>query len=171
MGRSLHKLCAKRVQAEKRCGKHSDGGALNLFITKDGSKRWMFAWERIGKRREMGLGAGERRLALQSTGLRSSGKDTRVPMSEVLFGTRTDVPSHRRKPSLLLSRVMATSVAMAMATAKNRNGVKTLGAVSLLDPVSMRADAVPIATPICMPVNMTAVETRCCATPASLVAR
>jgi len=59
MGRSLHKLSAKRVQAEKRCGKHSDGGGLSLFITKDGSKRWVFAWERIGKRREMGLWAAQ----------------------------------------------------------------------------------------------------------------
>jgi integrase len=59
MGRSLHKLSAKRVQTEKRCGKHSDGGGLNLFITKDGSKRWVFAWERIGKRREMGLGSAQ----------------------------------------------------------------------------------------------------------------
>jgi integrase len=57
MGRSLHKLSAKRVQTERRQGKHSDGGGLNLYITKDGSKRWVFAWERNRKRHEMGLGS------------------------------------------------------------------------------------------------------------------
>lgn len=59
MGRSLHKLSAKRVQSERRQGKHSDGGGLNLVITKDGSKRWVYAWERSGKRHEMGLGSAQ----------------------------------------------------------------------------------------------------------------
>ncbi|CUS43760.1 Integrase [hydrothermal vent metagenome] len=59
MGRSLHKLTAKRVQSESRQGKHSDGGGLNLVITKDGSKRWVFAWERNRKRHEMGLGSAQ----------------------------------------------------------------------------------------------------------------
>ena len=57
MSRSIHKLSARRVETEKRVGKHSDGGGLWLFITKDGSKRWVFAYERNKKRREMGLGA------------------------------------------------------------------------------------------------------------------
>lgn len=56
MSRSIHKLSARRVETEKRVGKHSDGGGLWLFITKDGSKRWVFAYERSKKRREMGLG-------------------------------------------------------------------------------------------------------------------
>jgi integrase len=56
VSRSIHKLSARRVETEKRVGKHSDGGGLWLFITKDGSKRWVFAYERNKKRREMGLG-------------------------------------------------------------------------------------------------------------------
>lgn len=57
MSRSIHKLSARRAETEKRVGKHSDGGGLWLFITKDGSKRWVFAYERNKKRREMGLGS------------------------------------------------------------------------------------------------------------------
>jgi len=56
MSRAIHKLNARRVETEKRVGKHSDGGGLWLFITKDGSKRWVFAYERNKKRHEMGLG-------------------------------------------------------------------------------------------------------------------
>lgn len=57
MPRAIHKLNAKRVETEKTIGKHGDGGGLWLIIGKDGSKRWIFAWERNGKRREMGLGS------------------------------------------------------------------------------------------------------------------
>lgn len=56
MSRSIHKLNARRVETEKSVGKHADGGGLWLYITKDGSKRWVFAYERNKKRREMGLG-------------------------------------------------------------------------------------------------------------------
>src|SRR3546814_3632044 len=34
-----------------------DGGGLSLLIARDGSKRWVYIWDRNGKRREMGLGA------------------------------------------------------------------------------------------------------------------
>ena len=57
MSRLIHKLSARRVEVEAKIGKHSDGGGLSLLIGKDGSKRWIFAWERHGRRREMGLGA------------------------------------------------------------------------------------------------------------------
>ncbi|WP_157220679.1 tyrosine-type recombinase/integrase [Flavisphingomonas formosensis] len=57
MSRSIHKLSARRVEAERVIGKYSDGGGLWLYITRDGSKRWVFAYERDKKRREMGLGA------------------------------------------------------------------------------------------------------------------
>ena len=57
MSRAIHKLTARRVETEKRVGKHADGGGLWLFITKDGSKRWVFAYERDKRRREMGLGS------------------------------------------------------------------------------------------------------------------
>ena len=56
MPRAIHKLTARRVETEKRVGKHADGGGLWLFITKDGSKRWVYAYEREKRRREMGLG-------------------------------------------------------------------------------------------------------------------
>ncbi len=56
MTRAIHKLTARRVETEKRVGKHADGGGLWLFLTKDGSKRWVFAYERDKRRREMGLG-------------------------------------------------------------------------------------------------------------------
>ncbi|WP_222873554.1 Arm DNA-binding domain-containing protein [Hankyongella ginsenosidimutans] len=57
MSRSIHKLSARRVETESRVGKHGDGGGLSLLIAKDGSKRWIFIWDRNGKRREMGLGS------------------------------------------------------------------------------------------------------------------
>jgi len=59
MGRSIHKLTAKGV--EKLCspGWHGDGGGLWLRVTPSGAKRWIFAWERDKKRREMGLGSSE----------------------------------------------------------------------------------------------------------------
>lgn len=56
MPRMLNKLTARRVETEKRVGKFSDGGGLWLFVTKDGSKRWVFAYERDKRRHEMGLG-------------------------------------------------------------------------------------------------------------------
>ena len=55
MPRAIHKLNARRVETEKAIGKYGDGGGLWLIVGKDGSKRWIFAWERDGKRREMRL--------------------------------------------------------------------------------------------------------------------
>lgn len=57
MSRSINRLSARRVETEKTIGKHADGGNLWLHITKDGSRRWVFAYERNKKRHEMGLGA------------------------------------------------------------------------------------------------------------------
>lgn len=57
MSRSIHKLSARRVETETRIGKHGDGGGLCLIIAKDGSKRWVFAYQRNKRRREMGLGS------------------------------------------------------------------------------------------------------------------
>jgi len=56
VSRSIHRLNARRVETEKRVGKHADGGGLWLFIKKDGSRRWVFAYERNKKCHEMGLG-------------------------------------------------------------------------------------------------------------------
>ena len=56
MGRAKHKLSAKEVEKLKAPGWHGDGGGLWLRIFNDGSKRWIFIWERNKRRREMGLG-------------------------------------------------------------------------------------------------------------------
>lgn len=56
MGRAKHKLSAKEVEKLKSPGWYGDGGGLWLRIFNDGSKRWIFAWERNKRRREMGLG-------------------------------------------------------------------------------------------------------------------
>lgn len=56
MSRAINKLSAKRVQSLSTPGWHGDGGGLWLRIFNDGSKRWIFTWERNKRRREMGLG-------------------------------------------------------------------------------------------------------------------
>lgn len=46
------------VKAEKKPGRHSDGGGLYLNVGPTGKKSWLFMWvPKGGKRREMGLGA------------------------------------------------------------------------------------------------------------------
>ncbi len=57
MGRSIHKLNAKKIERLAEPGWHGDGGGLWLRIAADGSKRWIFVWKRHEKRREMGLGS------------------------------------------------------------------------------------------------------------------
>ena len=56
--RSLHKLSDAAVKAERKPGRHSDGGGLYLNVATAGTKSWVFMWApRGGKRKEMGLGA------------------------------------------------------------------------------------------------------------------
>lgn len=57
MARAKHKLSAKGVEKLKAPGWHGDGGGLWLRVFNDGSKRWVFTWERNKRRREMGFGA------------------------------------------------------------------------------------------------------------------
>lgn len=57
MSRTMHKLTARQVEVLKRPGWHGDGGGLWLRLDKDGSRRWVFTWERDKRRREMGLGS------------------------------------------------------------------------------------------------------------------
>lgn len=57
MSRAMHKLSARRVETTKAAGWHGDGGGLWLRIDNNGSKKWVFAWERSKRRREMGLGS------------------------------------------------------------------------------------------------------------------
>ncbi|MBI1405284.1 MAG: DUF4102 domain-containing protein [Caulobacter sp.] len=56
MGRTLHRLKAKQVEALGP-GRHADGGGLYLVRDKEGRSRWVFMWNRGGVRREMGLGS------------------------------------------------------------------------------------------------------------------
>ncbi len=58
MGRKLHKLTARTVATITRPGRHSDGGGLYLFISRDSKAvrhRWVFRFAWQGKVREMGL--------------------------------------------------------------------------------------------------------------------
>ncbi|MBX3583388.1 MAG: integrase arm-type DNA-binding domain-containing protein [Rhizobiaceae bacterium] len=58
MARTLHKMSDASVKAEKKPGRHSDGGGLYLNVGPTGKKSWLFMWVPKGsKRREMGLGA------------------------------------------------------------------------------------------------------------------
>jgi len=57
MARVLQKLSDVAVKAEKKAGRHSDGGGLYLNVTATGTKSWLFMWvPRGGNRKEMGLG-------------------------------------------------------------------------------------------------------------------
>jgi integrase len=59
MAGKLHKLSARTVAALTRPGRHSDGGGLYLFISRDSRarrRRWVFRFAWAGKAREMGLG-------------------------------------------------------------------------------------------------------------------
>jgi integrase len=59
MAGKLHKLSARTVASLTRPGRHSDGGGLYLFISRDSEalrRRWVFRFAWAGKVREMGLG-------------------------------------------------------------------------------------------------------------------
>ncbi len=57
MARALNILTARKVQALKEPGRHSDGGGLYLRITSAGARSWVFMTAVGGKRTEIGLGA------------------------------------------------------------------------------------------------------------------
>lgn len=56
MASSTNRLSAKGVASAKGPKIYSDGGGLYLRVAADGGKRWIFIFQRAGKRREMGLG-------------------------------------------------------------------------------------------------------------------
>jgi Arm DNA-binding domain len=59
MAGKLHKLSARTVAALTKPGRHSDGGGLYLFISRDAKvfrRRWVFRFTQDRKAREMGLG-------------------------------------------------------------------------------------------------------------------
>jgi len=82
MSRAMHKLSARRVETIKASGWHGDGGGLWLRIDSSGSRKWVSAWERSKRRREMGLGAASditlataRELAAEARALLAQGLD------------------------------------------------------------------------------------------------
>jgi integrase len=58
MARTLNKLTEIGVKAQKKSGRHSDGGGLYLNVTASGAKSWVFMWKPKGaaNRHELGLG-------------------------------------------------------------------------------------------------------------------
>ena len=52
---ALNKLSARKVAATTIPGRYSDGGGLYLVVTPT-SRKWVFIFTLVGKRREMGLG-------------------------------------------------------------------------------------------------------------------
>ncbi|QWF19139.1 tyrosine-type recombinase/integrase [Lysobacter capsici] len=56
MARVINRLTARQVATAKP-GHHADGGGLYLQVTDSLAKSWVFRYERLGRRREMGLGS------------------------------------------------------------------------------------------------------------------
>lgn len=52
----MNRLTARQVETLKKPGRHGDGGGLYLQIDPTGAKRWVFIYQREGRRREMGIG-------------------------------------------------------------------------------------------------------------------
>jgi integrase len=59
VARTINRLSARRVETERRGGRHADGGGLYLTISENGGRRWVFLYRDrgTGKLREMGLGS------------------------------------------------------------------------------------------------------------------
>lgn len=83
MGRSIHKLTARQVDAFKDAGRYGDGGGLYLRVTKTGSKRWVLRYTQAsgGKSREMGLGSANRQ-AISLARARELAQDARDAILE-----------------------------------------------------------------------------------------
>jgi integrase len=52
----LSRLTARRVETERRPGKHADGDGLYLLVKPGGAKSWVFRYQLNHRRRDMGLG-------------------------------------------------------------------------------------------------------------------
>jgi hypothetical protein len=57
MARAWNKLSANFVRGTSKRGRYADGGNLQLQIAKGGTKAWIFAYQRNGVIRSMGLGS------------------------------------------------------------------------------------------------------------------
>lgn len=56
MARPHNRLSARTAQTISAPGRHADGGGLYLLVEPNGAKRWVFIYQRLKRRREMGLG-------------------------------------------------------------------------------------------------------------------
>jgi integrase len=107
MGRELHRLSARKVEALRDPGRHADGGGLYLSISLAGGRRWVFLYRRAGKLTEMGLGSARdvplaraRALAADARRLMVEGKDplgakraaeaAQAPRRPITFGEVAD---------------------------------------------------------------------------------
>jgi hypothetical protein len=57
MARIIERLTAVLIRQTKKCGLHSDGGGLNLKVTKTGSKSFVFRYSIQGDEKRIGLGS------------------------------------------------------------------------------------------------------------------
>ena len=68
MAREINRLSSRKVEAEKKPGRYSDGAGLYLDVSKAGARKWVFIYrsptqrvmrggKTVGRIREMGLGA------------------------------------------------------------------------------------------------------------------
>ena len=111
MGKRVEKkLDARTVATLKQPGRHSDGGGLYLSISKDGRRRWMFLYTRVGKRSELGLGgardvslADARKLAADMRSQLAHGLDPRRvrrrDQDAMTFGQCADAYVEQMRPS------------------------------------------------------------------------
>lgn len=97
--RSLNRLTAKQVEAAKEPGRYSDGGNLNLVITKAGTRQWVFRYRWEDREREMGLGsaapgrvslAAARKAAQAARDLIAEGKDPQAARREAKQAARPE---------------------------------------------------------------------------------
>jgi hypothetical protein len=54
---TINRLSARSVATLKTAGMHADGGGLYLKVKPSGAKAWVFVFQWLGARREMGLGS------------------------------------------------------------------------------------------------------------------
>lgn len=81
MARPINRLSARKVATAGK-GYHADGGGLYLLVSEAGTRSWVLRYQRLGKRREMGLGSAAvvslleaRQAALQQRKVLAAGKD------------------------------------------------------------------------------------------------
>lgn len=152
MTRSLHKLSDVSIKAEKKPGRHSDGGGLYLNVGPTGKKSWLFMWvPKGGKRREMGLGAyptvklaNARNRAVECRTVVSEGRDPiveKAKQAKPTFGECVDLfissiesewrnEKHQAQWKMTLSDAYCASIRL-----KQVSAITTEDVLSVLKPV------------------------------------